>query len=343
MRTNKGRFKKGNVPWIKGRTHSQETRKKLSESSKGQTPWNKGKKVGLVTKGAFKKGMVTWNKGKHGIFSKETLEKMSKARRGKKLSQETRKKMSETHKKISHKGHFKKGHVPWLTGTKGLVKSNKGSFKKGQTPWNKGKKGVQIQSAETLLKRSRSMKGKNRGPMSKEAKRNMSIARRGKKLSPEHKKSITKGLRDSKIVNSSAYKEQQRQFRMHQKFPTKDSKPEKMMQIALTLQKIKFEKHVALVGQPDIFIKPNVCLFIDGDYWHANPKKYDSEKQMVGGKKAKYIWAKDNTINHDLNKNGFHVIRIWQSDIEKDVNKCSEKIITIIKQLVNSEKTVTIR
>ena len=70
MRTNKGRFKKGSVPWIKGRTHSQETRKKLSESSKGHAPWNKGKKVGLVTKGAFKKGMVPWNKGKHGIYSR---------------------------------------------------------------------------------------------------------------------------------------------------------------------------------------------------------------------------------------------------------------------------------
>jgi len=115
------------------------------------------------------------------------------------------------------------------------------------------------------------------------------------------------------------------------------------MQIALTLQKIKFEKHVDLVGQPDIFIKPNVCLFIDGDYWHANPMKYDSEKKMVAGKKAKHIWAKDNITNHDLNKKGFHVIRIWQSDIEKDANKCSEKIIAIIKQLVKSEKTVTIR
>jgi len=292
--------------------------------------------------GSFKKGMIPWNKGKHGIFSKETLEKMSKSGKGKKASIETRKKMSETHKKINHKGHFKKGHVPWLTGTKGLAKPNKGSFKKGLTPWNKGKKGVQIPSAETLLKRSRSMKGKNRGPKSKEAKQKMSLARRGKKLSPEHKKSITKGLRNSKIVNSSAYKEQQRQFRRHQVFPKKDSKPEKMMQIALTLQKIKFEKHVPIEGQPDIFIKPNVCLFVDGDYWHANPKKYDSET-IVKSMKAKDIWAKDNTINHNLNKNGFHVIRIWASDIKQDANKCSEKIIAIIKQVVNSKKTVTIR
>jgi len=53
--------------------------------------------------------------------------------------------------------------------------------------------------------------------------------------------------------------------------------------------------------------------------------------------------TKDRSINHDLNKNGFHVIRIWQSDIQKDANKCSEKIITIIKQLVDSKKTVTTR
>ncbi len=33
-------------------------------------------------------------------------------------------------------GQFKKGHVPFHTGTKGLVKPNSGSFKKGQQPHN---------------------------------------------------------------------------------------------------------------------------------------------------------------------------------------------------------------
>lgn len=55
-----------------GKHHSEETRRKLSESHKGQIAWNKGKK-GL---------QVAWNKGKIGIFSEDTLKKMSDAKKG---------------------------------------------------------------------------------------------------------------------------------------------------------------------------------------------------------------------------------------------------------------------
>ena len=33
--------------------------------------------------------------------------------------------------------YFKKGHIPWHKGKKGLVRANLGSFKKGHIPWNK--------------------------------------------------------------------------------------------------------------------------------------------------------------------------------------------------------------
>jgi len=33
-------------------------------------------------------------------------------------------------------GHYEKGNVPWLTGTKGIAKPNSGSFKKGSVPGN---------------------------------------------------------------------------------------------------------------------------------------------------------------------------------------------------------------
>jgi hypothetical protein len=42
------------------------------------------------------------------------------------------------------KSAFKKGHIPYSLGTKGLKKSTNGSFKNGFTPWNKDKKGVQV-------------------------------------------------------------------------------------------------------------------------------------------------------------------------------------------------------
>jgi len=63
--------------------HTEESRKKMSESRKGR---------------------VAWNKGKTGVFSEESRKKMSKSRKGKpspnkgkRFSEETRKNMYEAH------------------------------------------------------------------------------------------------------------------------------------------------------------------------------------------------------------------------------------------------------
>ena len=79
-----------------GKKFSEESRKKMSEAMKGQrrspvtefkigsTPWNKGK-TGVYSKETLKKmseariGIEPWNKGKTGVYSKETLKKLSEA------------------------------------------------------------------------------------------------------------------------------------------------------------------------------------------------------------------------------------------------------------------------
>lgn len=84
-----------------GSIMSDETKRKISESSKGR---------------------------KH---TEEAKRKVSEANKGHEVSIETRKKISESHK----------GKTTWNKGTKGICKPNAGSFKKGNTPWNKGLKG----------------------------------------------------------------------------------------------------------------------------------------------------------------------------------------------------------
>ena len=42
-------FKKGHKTWL-GKTHSEEAKRKMNESSKGQIPWNKGKQFSEETK-----------------------------------------------------------------------------------------------------------------------------------------------------------------------------------------------------------------------------------------------------------------------------------------------------
>lgn len=72
----------------------------------GTPAWNKGKKTGLVPKNAFIKGCISPRKGVK--LSEETKEKISKTLSGKHHSDETRKKMS-----LSRSG---KNHYNWQGG-----------------------------------------------------------------------------------------------------------------------------------------------------------------------------------------------------------------------------------
>jgi ribonuclease BN (tRNA processing enzyme) len=74
---------------------SEETKRRISNSKKGGTPWNKGKKTGLVPRTAFKKGEAPWNKGRNDLpeHSIEHKKKVSEKLKGKIFSREYRDKL----------------------------------------------------------------------------------------------------------------------------------------------------------------------------------------------------------------------------------------------------------
>lgn len=69
---------------------------------------------------------------------------------------------------------------------------------------------------------------------------------------------------------------------------------------------------------PDILIEEcNLCIEFFGDYWHANPKKFNSD-DILRNFTAKQIWENDrrriyNLENNIPNKN-YKVIIVWQDD-----------------------------
>lgn len=81
---------KGEKHWNYGKHPTEETRKKLSNSLKGHIPWNKG-----VTGIFVSEKSTFW--GKH--HSEETKKKNSASKKGKKILEETRRKISESKKK----------------------------------------------------------------------------------------------------------------------------------------------------------------------------------------------------------------------------------------------------
>lgn len=78
-----------------GKKHSQETCRKISESKKGKTAWNKGKK-GKTPSDETRRKISETNKGRE--FSQETRIKIAESNKGKNVSDETRRKMSEAGK-----------------------------------------------------------------------------------------------------------------------------------------------------------------------------------------------------------------------------------------------------
>lgn len=102
--------------------HSEESKKKMSEAhkglhsspktefKKGQVPWNKGKKGVMPT--PWNKGkkelQIAWNKEK--TASKESKRKMSESQKKLWTSEKHRKRMSESAKASINVGRFRKGH-----------------------------------------------------------------------------------------------------------------------------------------------------------------------------------------------------------------------------------------
>jgi DNA mismatch endonuclease Vsr len=158
-----------------------------------------------------------------------------------------------------------------------------------------------------------------------ESKRKMRLAKLGKKRKPFSKET----------------KQKMAIARLYKIIPRKDTKPERMMQIALLLEGVKFRKHEPILGQPDIFIEPNICVFVDGDYTHGNKIKFSENSILMNKKTAKEVWEKDKRVSSRLNGQGYHVIRVWENDIMHNVNNVANNIIKLIKQ-INGYKVLKI-
>jgi len=143
---------------------------------------------------------------------------------------------------------------------------------------------------------------------------------------------------------SDATKKLLREARLRQSpMSFRETVPEKIMNKILKNAGIKFEKQKSIsdpVCITDFYVNPKTCIFVDGDYWHANPNDYVRKKklcpgfkpndQITGKKYAKDKWARDKKITQQLKKKGYRVIRFWESELENYREKCLQKMYSIL-------------
>lgn len=105
---------------------------------------------------------------------------------------------------------------------------------------------------------------------------------------------------------------------------SKNTKPEIMfMEILKALNLPFIQQKVVKKYRCDFYIpRYNVIVEIDGDYWHANPKKYNP-KDLIGGKKllAEEVWEKDRIKSRCIIDEGYILRRYWASELKNISHK----------------------
>jgi DNA mismatch endonuclease (patch repair protein) len=126
---------------------------------------------------------------------------------------------------------------------------------------------------------------------------------------------------------------------------SKNTQPEVALRKALWRQGLRFRVHYkGLPGKPDIvFTKARIAVFCDGDYWHGHNWALRGMKNLEE-ELACYseFWAnkirrnvqRDEEVNRQLAALGWQVLRIWESEINKDIISSSLKV----KQLIDEER-----
>jgi DNA mismatch endonuclease (patch repair protein) len=84
-----------------------------------------------------------------------------------------------------------------------------------------------------------------------------------------------------------------------------------------------------MITHPDfIFPKYKIAIFCDGDFWHG--KEYTKLKARLKQKfwknKIETNIKRDKKHNTMLRKEGWIVLRFWESDINKNIKKCISKL-----------------
>lgn len=113
----------------------------------------------------------------------------------------------------------------------------------------------------------------------------------------------------------------------------KNTKPEILLRKALWHRGLRYRKNYKMLpGSPDIVItRYHIAVFVDGDFWHAKGHQECPGEQIESNKdfwqkKLKRNVERDKEVNDTLTDMGWLVLRFWESDIKKDLQKCVETI-----------------
>ena len=78
-----------------------------------------------------------------------------------------------------------------------------------------------------------------------------------------------------------------------------------------------------ILGRPDLaWLGRRVAVFVDGAFWHGHPDFYWGQSGKFWDEKIARNRARDARVNAELAESGWTVVRVWDFEIERDVDGC---------------------
>lgn len=106
---------------------------------------------------------------------------------------------------------------------------------------------------------------------------------------------------------------------------------------------LRFRKNVRdLYGKPDIAIKKyKIVIFIDSCFWHKCPIHFTRPKsnQEFWDKKLARNVERDQEVNEYYIKEGWHIKRIWEHEIRKNLKFTTADTLTFVSRIKESIKS----
>jgi len=114
--------------------------------------------------------------------------------------------------------------------------------------------------------------------------------------------------------------------------------PEMMLRRALwsSGHRYRLKTSPKLPGSPDLlFPRTKIAIFVDGCFWHGCPIHGTQPKTNVvfWQKKIARNRERDVQVDEKLMLLGWHVVRLWQHEIEQDISGCVAQITRLINAL----------
>jgi DNA mismatch endonuclease (patch repair protein) len=97
---------------------------------------------------------------------------------------------------------------------------------------------------------------------------------------------------------------------------------------------LRYRLHYKIPGKPDVVIvSRKTAIFIDGCFWHKCKKCYRKphSNKRYWEKKIQHNLERDKETNNILRSQGWIVIRIWEHEINKNLEAAAQKIIKQIE------------